>query len=158
MKNSVEDPHLLLGKEFWGILFFEMNLPSLHEFLQVNKKGIGLKRFGDWVLFPDKIPVEFQKQFLHQLENRYQSSDYPSIYDRKMIENEEKFHLLIQELLQIKYAGSSICPQSLPSVLGLSTDAFMAIFFQFVERGYLTANDVLHQWYPHFKRDREVPY
>lgn len=157
MKNSLMEISLLLDKEFWGILCFEMNLPSLYEFLQAKQMGIGLKRFGDWVLFPDKIPLEFQKKFLHRLEIRVQHPDYPSFRDRAMDQDEEKIDRLIKELLQIKYAGSSICSQSLPLTLKLAPDAFYAIFFQFVERGYLSANDVLHRWHPHFRSNREGP-
>lgn len=153
--NGLMDIPVLLGKEFWGILSFEMNLPSLYKFLQGKKMGIGLKRFTEWVLFPDKIPFEFQKKMVDQLNHRMEHPDYPSFLQREMKDEEKTLDPLIRELLHIKYAGSSIRSHSFPLTLTLSPDAFFAIFFQFVERGYLSANDVFHHWYPYFKNQKE---
>ncbi|MFC5449132.1 hypothetical protein ACFPOG_12740 [Paenibacillus aestuarii] len=151
MKSSSSNQDLAneLGKEFWGILSFEMCLPSLYHLLDGNEMGIGLKRFSDWILFPEKIPDEFQPKLCSSLEERRNDEHYQHLQDRQMTVQEERAHNLILELLRLKYLGASIDPDHLHHIYQLPENVFFALSIQYVERGYLSSQKLM-EIYPRF--------
>jgi hypothetical protein len=152
--NIDKDLPKVLGKEFWGMLHFEIPLTSLYEFLGVQHKGVGIKRFSDWVLFPEKIPLDFQKVFYQKLASRQESPDYIALHSQQSSASEDEFHYLIVELLQLKYANGALQPSSLKHIYTLSHRVFWAISLQFVERGYVSA-EYMFSVQSHFKERRE---
>ena len=138
-----------LGKEFWGILMFELSLPALYQLVLGNEMGVGLKRFSDWVLFPEKIPYELQERIGSILEERRNNDLFEELLNREMTNSEENAHNLIAELLRLKYLGSSVDPAYLHNIYQLPENVFYALSIQFVERGYLSSQKMM-EIYPRF--------
>lgn len=132
-----------LGKEFWGILMFELSLPALYQLVLGDEMGVGLKRFSDWVLFPEKIPYELQERMWSILEKRRNNDRFEELLNRQMTDCEEKGHNLIVELLRLKYLGSSVDPAYLHNIYQLHENVFFALSIQFVERGYLSSRKMM---------------
>lgn len=150
MKSSPEkELSNTLGKEFWGILSFELNLPALYELILGDKMGIGLKRFGDWVLFPHKIPLDIQEKFEQLLEKRRVNPLYDKLLSLPMNEKDEGVHLLIVELLRLKYSGGSSDPSYLRHLYQLSDNVFFALSIQFVEKGFISSQKMI-EIYQHY--------
>ncbi|MDQ0255511.1 hypothetical protein J2S74_002893 [Evansella vedderi] len=144
MKNSKQlEQTDLVGKEFWGILMFELNLPALHKFLGLEKHFVGLIRFSDYVLFPEKIPPDHLEDFSFLLQNRHESDYYEELKGYKMDEDEERTHCLISELLQLKYGSGAIHSSSFHHFYQLPMNAFYSISLQLVEKGYISAYKML---------------
>lgn len=132
-----------LSKEFWGVLSFELNLPALYELISGKHMGIGLKRFADWVMFPDKIPVDHQETFANILRNRKEHPEYSSLQTRAMNDQEEALHLLVMEILRLKHSGDTFDPSYLQHIYRLPDNVFYALSIQLVEKGYVSSHHML---------------
>lgn len=145
--NTSKEYAVDLGKEFWGILLFELSLPALYELLELQKVSIGLFRFSDWVLFPEKIPFHMMESFINILNRRSDNSKYISLQNRKLNASEENTHQLMMEMLRLKYGGDQIDPDTFHAIYRVKPHVFFALTLQLVENGYLSANKVMFEFY-----------
>jgi hypothetical protein len=153
-KESLVD---LLGKEFWGILTFEMSLPSLYELLKGDKMGIGLKRLGDWVVFPNKIPIDHQQKFYSVLNKRREHPDYDTFVTKSLSPSEEHMHFLVLELLRLKYTSTCVTSSSFREIFKLPMDVFYAISIQMIEMKYIRSQKLM-DLYHHYKESKGEGY
>jgi hypothetical protein len=138
MKVSMRHSELAnqLGKEFWGILLFEWSLPALHEYLNFKSIAIGLNRFADWVLFPEKLSSQEQERLLQKLNER--DSDDPRYTGYTMSATENHIHQIIREVLTLKYSHDSLDPSTLHEFYTVPPDVFFYLSIQLVERGWIS--------------------
>lgn len=143
-----------LGKEFWGVLSFELHLPALHGLLQGDELGLGLMRLSDWVIFPDKIPAVLQDKFIRRLEERKTSGSYTDLLDMEINFDEKRAHGLVLELMRMKYLDSAIDPERLHYIYQLPENVYYALSIQLVERGYLASRSAIEIFnrFTHIKR------
>ncbi len=156
MKSSQKDTlETLIGKEFWGILSFEMNLPALYHLIDGKEMGIGLNRLSDWLLFPHKIPTDYCRNIAKILENRFDHPLYCELLEYKMTETESRLHYLVMELLQLKYAVSVISFNRLKYIYEIPEHMFVALLSQFIESKYLSAIEMTKMYTYYRERNRE---
>lgn len=142
-RASYTERYEKLENEFWGILMFEMNLPSLHRFLRLDHIGVGLYRFIDWILFSDKIPADLFLRFDVLLQKRFDASSYEDNTIHDMTDVEANLHNLAHELMRLKYIQSNFNPNYFHAIYHLPYETLQIILAQMVERQFISTNDMI---------------
>lgn len=137
--NEIAEKQMLLGKEFLGVLSFELNLPALFTLLNCREMGIGLNRLADWVLFPHKIPEDSRCKIEEILGNRHNHPDYNKLHFYEMDENERNIHSLITELLRLKYSGKDVNHAHFNRLYEIPDNMFFAILTQMIEKQHINS-------------------
>lgn len=159
LKNNIMEELNILGKEFWGILLFETNIKSLFEYLKIDKEGVSLTSFANWMVFPEFIPPDLRNKIKLALLHRHENDEYKKIFagdsDVQLTEDEIQLQEHTNELIRFKYSNQYVQPDSFKYLYGLSKNAFEHVLEQFMKTGY-TDNDTIILYHLYYSsRNRE---